>query len=389
MKKAIKLGSRLEFMRFYEIKATGELSTLGWHEMNMLGTTFFERYKSLAAESMPFLRTTDSKRMGQSADAFKEGYSTTQRTTLGAEPSWSGNNPKVISENKGTPNPLDHNRCTRFEETRHNTQAEYYRDQFLKISSIRTQINGELEGVNLENRRIISLIELCPFNATASNKLEVQDNSPFCKLFTQDMWLKYAYYIDLKKWWEFGPGNHLGPTQGVGWTQELVARLTRNRTFATNPATCAAQGPDLDRDEEDFPLAREQTMYVDFTHDSVMTSVLFALGLFEEQPALGFEQDDTWRVRKDGYAANQATPLAGRALFETMQCDGVHWIRVILNDQVRNLTALDRFKDRCPNDQYGRCNLNEFLDAMDWVKKGGHWKDCFNQPSRERTIISV
>ena len=68
-------------------------------------------------------------------------------------------------------------------------------------------------------------------------------------------------------------GNPLGRVQGVGYVNELLARLTQtpvrdhtqtNRTLDGAPAT--------------FPLNR--TLYADFSHDNQMAAIYAALGLF-------------------------------------------------------------------------------------------------------------
>jgi hypothetical protein len=61
--------------------------------------------------------------------------------------------------------------------------------------------------------------------------------------------------------------------QGVGYVNELLARLT-NSPVVDHTSTNTT----LNADPATFPLNR--TIYADFTHDSVLTAVLTAIGLF-------------------------------------------------------------------------------------------------------------
>lgn len=71
---------------------------------------------------------------------------------------------------------------------------------------------------------------------------------------------------DLNFWYANGPGNPAASAQGIGYVQELVARLTQkpittfdsavNKSIVTNKAL--------------FPL--NQPIFVDATHDTVLST---------------------------------------------------------------------------------------------------------------------
>ncbi len=71
---------------------------------------------------------------------------------------------------------------------------------------------------------------------------------------------------DLGLWYSFGPGNPASAAQGVGYVQELVARLTQTPIddFST------VLNRTLDGNNVTFPL--HQPVYVDATHDTVITT---------------------------------------------------------------------------------------------------------------------
>ena len=63
-------------------------------------------------------------------------------------------------------------------------------------------------------------------------------------------------------------GNPLGPIQGVGYVNELLARLTDSPVCDNTTHNASLE----------FPLGR--AVYADFTHENLMIPVFAALGLF-------------------------------------------------------------------------------------------------------------
>lgn len=98
-------------------------------------------------------------------------------------------------------------------------------------------------------------MDLCPFETVASAGGDTI--SPFCALFTASEWDYYNYYQTLGKWYGNGPGNFLGSTQGVGWVNELIARLTSHKVVPG-----AAVNSTLDSAKATFPLGK--ALYADF-----------------------------------------------------------------------------------------------------------------------------
>jgi len=197
-------------------------------------------------------------------------------------------------------------------------------------------------------------MDLCPYETLSSPSPSPSPPlSPFCTLFTAPEWTLYNTQKSLDKHNSFGAGAALGPTQGVGWVNELVARLTGtpvNDHTSTNTT--------LDSDAQTFPLRR--ALYADFTHDNVMTSILFALGLYAAEADMG------------GFRASETVPFAGRAVVEKMRCRGEEeeMVRVIVNGRVMPLT-------RCGGDALGRCRLGEFVASLEFARRGGRWAECF------------
>ena len=85
--------------------------------------------------------------------------------------------------------------------------------------------------------------------------------------------MRNAHDADLSFWYGNGPGQPSAAAQSVGYAQELIARLMQtpltNFTATTTNAT-------LDSSNVTFPL--NQPIYVDATHDTVLSTSECSLG---------------------------------------------------------------------------------------------------------------
>ena len=336
-----------------------QLTELGKQQMANSGRAFFSQYEDLAKTSLPFVRASGQQRVIDSAEAFNKGFHGAKRAAGGNDDEKYPYNIVIISEAAGSNNTLDHGLCTAFEaSTIGFTAQSTYASVFTPL--ITARLNENLPDANLTLTDTIFMMDLCPFETVASS---ASAPSPFCALFTPAEWKQYDYYQTLGKYYGYGPGNPLGPTQGVGFVNELVARLTGkpvvdhtsvNRTLDTNPNT--------------FPLGR--SLYADFGHDNDMTAVFAALGLYNSTPPLSTTRIMTLEETK-GYSAGRTVPFAARAYFEKLQCDGTEeeMVRVMMNGRVLPL-------ENCGGDALGRCTLSAFVESLGFAQAGGHWNQC-------------
>lgn len=357
-----------QFLRDYVYNLGSEsLVASGVREMRDSGHHFYTRYRSLIDDCgpPPFLRTNSIERVVASAEAFKEGYNSAIMTVDGTHPI---EIPDDILTLKAL-DPVENNtlywgKCSRF--LAHRTdlvpQSVNYKWKFLRPIAMR--INSLLQGMHVDEPIAQHLMNLCPFETVAGTA-----DSPFCRLFTSQNWIRYGYDRSLMFWYQFGPGNALGPTQGVGWAQELLARMTGDRTFVNGPNSFNSIDHSLDNGDDTFPLNRK--LYADFTHDNIMTTILFALQLYSWSPNLGASLDDTRYTTADGWSPGTTVPFAARAYFEKMRCDGQkdEFVRVIVNDRVVPLK-------NCGADSDGKCPLPSWINSLNFVTSNGHWDKC-------------
>lgn len=172
----------------------------------------------------------------------------------------------------------------------------------------------------------------------------------------------------LNKFYGDMQGNHLGSSQGVGFSNELIARMTSNRARALADQTSVNHT--LDASTTTFPLDR--VLYADFSHDDPSSSIYAALGIFNNTAMLSNTTYESL-VDTKGYSAATTVPFAGRGYFEHMVCkaDGAQetYVRLIINDAVQPLVG-------CGADSLGRCTLSAFVDAQAFSAQNGLWNQC-------------
>lgn len=352
-----------EFLEDYEYTlGSDQLTFFGEQQMVDLGEAFGSRYKALVQEYDPFTRAAGSERVIASAENFTQGlYAALERD--GAEQI---DNILIIPETDGFNNSLNHGVCREFEDGPSSDLGHEKQHAWTEtwLPSVRDRLNEKLPGANLTLDETIFMMDLCPFNTVASPKA---DKSVFCRLFSKKEWHNYDYFESLEKWYAYGPGNPLGSTQGVGYVNELIARLT-GKAVEDDTTTNST----LDSSPETFPLSRK--LYADFSHDNTMTSIYGALGLYNGTKDLPVEH----RVPPEkaaGYSAAWTVPFAGRMYVEKMHCGGTankgeeEMVRVLVNDRVVPLQT-------CDADRLGRCKLSAFVESLSFARDGGLWHEC-------------
>ncbi|KAJ5543323.1 Histidine phosphatase superfamily clade-2 [Penicillium sp. DV-2018c] len=365
---ATEYKGKLEFLRSYDYElGSDDLTPFGERQMVDSGFKFYQRYKDLTRQAVPFIRSSDSDRVIASGKKFIKGFKhakTGDKRADHRQPS-----PKIsviISEEKGFNNSLNHNTCQNFEDDGLKDDVE---DDYTAIFAppIRTRLEADLPGVQLENKDVPLLMDLCPFE-TVSPTFNATTQSPFCDLFTRREWKHYNYLQSLSKYYGYGAGNPLGPAQGIGLANELIARLTRTPVHDETSTNHTLDAPDA----ATFPL--NHTVYADFTHDNGMIPFFFALGLYNSTaplPRTHLQPAD----EADGYSAAWTVPFAARAYIEMMQCpsdpDPEPFVRVIVNDRVVHLHG-------CSVDSLGRCRRRDFVDGLTFARSGGNWDQCFD-----------
>lgn len=359
-------GKGYEFIKDYHYTlGADQLSPFGQQQMINSGIQFYERYITLARSAPPFVRASGQERVVESAQNWTQGFH--QAKLADKQSTGSDSFPYdilVIPEAAGVNNTLSHALCTAYETGVYSNIGTSAQRMYMGVLAppITARLNANLPGANLSDAETIHLMDLCPFETVAP--VSGTPPSPFCALFTAAEWRAYDYFQSLGKWYGIGPGNPLGPTQGVGWANELIARLT-GRPVRDRTSTNAT----LDSSEATFPLGRQ--LYADLSHDNDMTGVFGALGLYAATPPLSNKTQEA-AERMGGYAASWTVPFAARMYVEKMRCAGgeEELVRILVNDRVIPLPA-------CGADTLGRCTLTRFVEGLSFAREGGLWDLCF------------
>ncbi|KAJ6490625.1 phytase [Mycena vitilis] len=343
----------MEFLSsFVYTLGTDDLVPSGALQSYEAGALVFERYSSLVdRENLPFLRASSGARVVDSANEWAAGFSAASHDRYNIALS-------VILSETGN-DTLENHMCPNAGTSDAQT-AEWLA---VYATEITARLNTWAPGSNLTDPETSALISLCAFHTAASAS---ETLSPFCALFSPADFAAFDYAADLDKYYYTGPGaaRGLGRVQGVGYTNELLARLIRspvhdrtqtNRTLDADPAT--------------FPLDR--SVYADFSHDNTVVAIFGALGLFPQPRALSTVEPDarrTWRT-------HEMVPFAARMVVERLTCAGHRsgeYVRILVNDALQPL-------EFCAADADGLCTLSAFVDNQSYARNNGEgdWEKCF------------
>ncbi|KAI5476528.1 hypothetical protein MNV49_007538 [Pseudohyphozyma bogoriensis] len=141
-------------------------------------------------------------------------------------------------------------------------------------------------------------------------------DSEFCYLFTEDEWKGFAYTLDLEYYYDYSFGQSTGKAQGIGYVEELLARLTHHLINTTDSSVNTT----LDGSEATFPL--DQKLYMDMSHDDIQVSVITALGINYFRGALPVEPGA--EHRQHSFNLSYLTPFSARLNTEVIGCNSAN-----------------------------------------------------------------
>ncbi|KAI5121930.1 hypothetical protein M0805_000259 [Coniferiporia weirii] len=351
---------KLAFLNTWTYKLGAELLTpFGRKQLFELGIGFRVEYGELLKNftGLPVFRTTSEERMVQSALNFAAGF-------FGVPDYTTDYRQLITIESDGFNNTLaPYDTCTNS-----NTDAiGYFGDAIVDnwneiyLQDALRRLQPMVDGMNLTITDVSAMQQLCAYETVALG------TSAFCDLFTQEEWEGFEYSFDLDFWYNDGPGNPTSASQGIGYVQELVSRLTQTPITVFNSSTNATI---VDNDIT-FPLY--QPIFVDATHDTIIAAITVALN-FTSFAANGPLPTD--HIPKDQtYFANKIAPFASRLVGQVLSCPArsastrtsnttsstsTSYFRWLLNDAVVPLTGMTA----CPEDKDGLCPFDTYISAL-------------------------
>lgn len=356
---------RYAFLKDFSYQPVADqLTPYGELELVRSGQVFYNRYRELTATELPFIRSAGQERVVRSAQRFAQGFHAAHLDDgklLPAPPI-----SVVIPESEKSNNTLSIDTCPAFSTSPNKEVGSHAKATWVAqfVPPIQERLNNDMEGANLTLAETIYMMDLCPYDTVAGPvKLTI---SPFCILFSRDEWLSYNYYQTLDKYYGYGPGNPLAPSLGVGFANELIARLTHEPVLDETSTNHT-----LDSSEATFPL--NASLYADFSHDNDMEAIYAALGLYNETEALPLDKVRSVRDAQ-GFSAAWTVPFAARMYVEKMLCswEDEERVRVLVNHRVLPLQT-------CGADEFGRCTLTKFVESLSFARGQGHWDRCYER----------
>ncbi|PKI85666.1 hypothetical protein MVES1_000012 [Malassezia vespertilionis] len=348
----------LAFLNTYTYRQGRELLVpLGRQQLHMSGVKAAIDYGMLAEEDLNknkrlFVRTGSQQRIVDSALAWATGFwgnSWVDKTDFEVQ----------IEEPHFNTTMAPNFACNAAADA---FRIQDYADKYLGGAIERLQ--QHVKGGTLTPMVLHGMQQLCAYDTVAFG------NSEFCSLFTEQEWLAYEYTWDRKFYDLYGPGSPVGPAMGLGWLNELISRMTRT---PWNIETQSSENTTFNTDPLLFPLDR--AIYADFTHDSVLTSVIAAMRFSDlgKLPSL----DDKQRA----FRSSLVVPFSARMVFEVFDCKGsldnkdahdTSYVRMKLNDAIVPLKQLSQCEDR-PD---GLCSMDKFLASHADRNEQGWWARC-------------
>ncbi|KAI8917011.1 histidine phosphatase superfamily [Powellomyces hirtus] len=369
------LDPKLAFLKTHVYGLQTELlSDWGKRESHIAGQTFAKRYQALTAQAKRniLVRTTDQERMYSTALSFAQGY-------LGPDQAQKTNwlvVPDAIPTFNTT---LAVGNCKAHDLKFYGPVAGVLPSQWAAqyLPPIAARLNALLPGLHLVDNEVASLLSGCPFETIHYNKI-----SPLCLMFTPEEFANYSYYQDLQQYTGAGYGGPLGRARGVGWVNEVIARLTDR---PVNDAT--STNTTLDSDPATFPL--RQPVYLDFAHDSELNSAIAVMGLLKDTPSLsGTVRNDSrlWQIPNIAEMGGrlwveriQCTPKPskpGKCQSQSTQQLSGTFVRQVLNHAVLPLDIAPCNTNPERAKSHGLCKLADFVESQVFAQNGGTWKNC-------------
>ncbi|QRV88869.1 histidine phosphatase family containing protein [Ceratobasidium sp. AG-Ba] len=245
---------------------------------------------------------------------------------------------------------------------------------------ITQRLNRLLPGANLNNNDTVSLMSLCGFDTAAKNGTA----SPWCSVFTKDEFKNYEYSVDLEKYYSKSYGSAYARSEGVGWVNELLARLT-DKPVRDNTTTNTT----LDADIATFPIgASAPKIFADFSSDNNIAMILSATGILRDRVHL----PPTGPIPPERqFYVSKIVPFGGSTVVEKLTCsakgaalgDG-DYVRILVNDAV---VPLDFPSCGVLGTDSGICSLKGFVESQKFARTGGNWSSCFSRP-KSATVSS-
>ena len=274
------------------------------------------------------LESTSISRAGQSAASFAQGANVHSPFVR-----------MVPTEIDDALRYFDHCEMWAGEKTR---RKEMVKEYYLS-SEYRSALRAFSEGLLLPNATSATPSQFKDaFEACAYDLILRNSSSMFCSVFSPEMLLVQNYYADLRKYYEYGPGDG-GPSYAI------------NRNFAAHLF-------------KDIVASIERSIFGDepfkgtlrFAHAETIVPALSVLGLFDGDEPLSLEARDPDR----SFKANEFFPFSSNLVIQVLKCShGKNYLKFMVNENDVAVRGCDN-EVYCEYDKFKQ-SIGDLLDLAD------------------------
>jgi hypothetical protein len=185
--------------------------------------------------------------------------------------------------------------------------------------------------------------------------------SEFCSLFTRNEWEGFENSLDIRFFYNHAFGNPTARAQGIGYVEELLARLQGRLINASDSSVNSS----LTDNEESFPLGMK--FYADFTHDKMVLGTLTALSIdyFKHLPDLHKYPPNKDRL----FRVSNLVPFTARLITEVIGCEPEH-PKPEKHERVRYYASQYGYDTKAGKHRFVRMKLNGAVLPLSSVRGG-------------------
>lgn len=232
---------------------------------------------------------------------------------------------------------------------------------------------------------VYAMMNNCPYEYATLGR------SSFCAIFTEQEWRDFEYSLDMSFYGNFAFGAPSGRAQGIGYVQELAARLQSRLIYSSESSINYT----YDDNTKQFPL--HQPLYMDMSHDDIIISTLTALGMDYFKYGPHGMPDSVPHAVPRNFVLQQVVPFGARLFSEIWTCpkdakfdnlqemkyknpdlssqkDTTDYIRFVLNNAPVSTSGMKA----CEGSVNGFCPLKAFVESVPKLTEEAMYQEaCF------------
>ncbi|EXJ54700.1 hypothetical protein A1O7_10041 [Cladophialophora yegresii CBS 114405] len=324
----------------------------GRQELFDSGVLFYYNYGALYNTSTKIIaRTTTQDRMLKSAEYFMAGF-------FGLEWTQNASLVPIIEQNNFNITLAGYMNCNNsnnYLSTGGNNASVIWENIYLADATKR--LKALAGGYNWTVADSYNAQTLCPYEHVAFGY------SQWCDLFTYEEWQGFEYSIDLQFNGNNGFGSPTGRAVGIGYVEELYARLQGH--LPDVPPGTTQINTTMVASTATFPL--NQTLYFDFSHDTNIFSIITAFGLKQFGQPLGptgppaNRQLIVWEIIHTPQPLKAIRPTSPNATASDFYANGTATTYIHLSISQRTVPLYKSYP-QCEERDDGWCELSTVLE---------------------------